>query len=46
MTNEELLQIAEANTAERENFDHHVDVCMALGCMSQHSDKLKDALTE
>ena len=45
MTNEELLQIAEANSAERENLDHHVDVCMALGCMSQHSDKLKDALT-
>jgi bidirectional [NiFe] hydrogenase diaphorase subunit len=46
MTNEELLQIVEANGAERENFDHHVNVCMALGCMSQHSDKLKDALTE
>ncbi|MGA1981423.1 MAG: NuoF family protein [Acidobacteriaceae bacterium] len=44
MTSEELLQIAEANAAERKGFDYEVNVCAALGCISQHSDKLKDAL--
>jgi bidirectional [NiFe] hydrogenase diaphorase subunit len=45
MTSEELLQIAEASTAEREQFDFHLNVCMGTGCMSQHSDKVKAALT-
>jgi len=44
MTSEELLQIAETNAAERKEFDYEVNVCAALGCISQHSDKLKDAL--
>ena len=46
MTNEELLQIAETVKAEDAEFDHDVNVCVALGCLSQHSDKLKDALTQ
>jgi bidirectional [NiFe] hydrogenase diaphorase subunit len=46
MTSEELLQIAETNVAERKEFDYELNVCMALGCMSQHSDKVKAALTE
>jgi bidirectional [NiFe] hydrogenase diaphorase subunit len=46
MTSEELQQIAETNVAERHEFDYELNVCMALGCMSQHSDKVKDALTE
>ena len=45
MTSEELLQIAETVEAEDAKFDHEVNVCVALGCLSQHSDKLKDALT-
>ena len=45
MTSEELLQIAETVEAEDAKFDHDVNVCVALGCLSQHSDKLKDALT-
>ena len=46
MTSEELLQIAETNVAERKEYDFELNVCMALGCMSQHSDKVKAALTE
>ncbi len=46
MTSEEQQQIAETNVAERKEFDYELNVCMALGCMSQHSDKVKAALTE
>ena len=46
MTSEELQQIAETSVAERKEFDYELNVCMALGCMSQHSDKVKAALTE
>ena len=46
MTSEELQQIAETNAAERKEADYELNVCMALGCMSQHSDQLKTALTE
>ncbi len=46
MTSEELLQIAEANHAEREKYDYELNVCMGTGCMSQHSDKVKAALTD
>ena len=46
MTSEELLQIAETNIAERKEFDYELNVCTALGCMSQRSDKVKAALVE
>ena len=45
MTGEELQQIAETVKAEAAGFDFEVNVCMGTGCMSQHSDRLKDALT-
>jgi bidirectional [NiFe] hydrogenase diaphorase subunit len=45
MTIEELEQIAESVRLENTKFDHEINVCMGTGCMSQHSDKLKDALT-
>lgn len=44
MTSEELLQIAEEVNANRKASDFEVNVCVALGCLSQHSDKLKDTL--
>ena len=46
MTSEELLQIAEADHAEHEKYDFELNVCMGTGCMSQHSDKVKAALTD
>jgi len=45
MNLEELEQIAESVRAENAKFDHEVNVCMGTGCLSQHSDRLRDALT-
>jgi bidirectional [NiFe] hydrogenase diaphorase subunit len=45
MTLEELDQIGQSVRAENAKFDHEINVCMGTGCLSQHSDKLKDALT-
>src|SRR5271166_5991398 len=46
MTIEELEQIAESTRAEYAKYDHEINVCMGTGCMSQHSDKLKNTLAE
>ncbi len=45
MNIEELEQIAESVRLENAKFDHEINVCMGTGCLSQHSDKLRDALT-
>jgi bidirectional [NiFe] hydrogenase diaphorase subunit len=45
MTIEELDQIAESVRLANAKHDHEINVCMGTGCLSQHSDKLKDALT-
>ena len=42
MTIEELEQIAKSVRAENAKFDHEINVCMGTGCLSQHSDKMKD----
>ncbi|KAA6464467.1 NADH-quinone oxidoreductase subunit L [Acidobacteria bacterium AB60] len=44
MNLEELEQIAESVRQENAKFDHEVNVCMGTGCLSQHSDRLKEAL--
>jgi bidirectional [NiFe] hydrogenase diaphorase subunit len=44
MTNEELLQIAETTAETHKQFEYELNVCEGTGCMSQHSDKLHDAL--
>jgi len=44
MTIEELDQIAESARAENAKYDYVVNVCMGTGCLSQHSDQLRDAL--
>ena len=46
MTIEELDQIAESVRAANARFDYEVNVCMGTGCLSQHSDQLKDALNK
>jgi len=43
MTIEELEQIAETVRQENAKFDYEVNVCMDLACVSQGSDKLRDA---
>jgi bidirectional [NiFe] hydrogenase diaphorase subunit len=45
MTSEELLQISDRFRAEKATVDFEVNVCMGTGCMSQHSDKLKESLS-
>ncbi|HTT33337.1 MAG TPA: SLBB domain-containing protein, partial [Methylomirabilota bacterium] len=44
MTPEELEQIAAGAEEERQKYHHRVNVCMAAGCLSLHSDALKQAL--
>jgi bidirectional [NiFe] hydrogenase diaphorase subunit len=46
MNIEELEQIAESVRLENSKFDHEINVCMGTGCLSQHSDQLKDALAK
>ena len=46
MNLEELDQIAESVRLENAKYDHEINVCMGTGCLSQHSDKLKDALAK
>ena len=44
MTAEELDQIAENVRAQRQQQRYEINVCVAAGCLSLHSDTLKDAL--
>ena len=46
MTIEELEQIAESVRAENAKYDHEINVCMGTGCLSQHSDKMKEELVK
>jgi bidirectional [NiFe] hydrogenase diaphorase subunit len=46
MNIEELEQIKESVRLQNAKFDHEINVCMGTGCLSQHSDQLKDALTK
>ncbi|HEY2859246.1 MAG TPA: NuoF family protein [Terracidiphilus sp.] len=46
MNLEELEQIAESVRQEYAKYDHEINVCMGTGCLSQHSDQLKDALAK
>lgn len=44
MTSEELDQIVENVRARKQQTRHEMNVCVAAGCLSLHSDNLKDAL--
>jgi len=46
VTAEELEQIAENLREENRGFTHEINVCMGTGCLSQHSDRLKEELTK
>ena len=46
MNIEELDQIAASVRHENGKHDHEINVCMGTGCLSQHSDQLKDALAK
>ncbi len=44
MTPEELDQIAASVNEEGQKSSHHINVCVAAGCLSLHSDHLRQAL--
>jgi bidirectional [NiFe] hydrogenase diaphorase subunit len=46
MNIEELEQIAQAVRNDNAKFDQEINVCMGTGCLSQHSDRLKDSLAK
>ncbi|HVZ83769.1 MAG TPA: NADH-quinone oxidoreductase subunit NuoF [Terracidiphilus sp.] len=46
MNLEELEQIAEELREENRKYAHEINVCMGTGCLSQHSDRLKDELAK
>ncbi|HVJ09804.1 MAG TPA: NuoF family protein [Acidisarcina sp.] len=43
---QELEQIADGVNQERQKFDYEVNVCMGTGCLSQHSDKIKEEISK
>ena len=46
MTYEELQEQANLAEDQQRQYKHCVRVCMAAGCLSQHNDKIKNALEE
>jgi bidirectional [NiFe] hydrogenase diaphorase subunit len=46
MTLEELEKITAAEKEKERQFQHHVRVCVAAGCLSSHSDQIKDGLEQ
>jgi len=44
MSPEELEQIAEDQRAANDQYSHHVNVCVAAGCMSCQSQSVKDSI--
>jgi bidirectional [NiFe] hydrogenase diaphorase subunit len=46
MTIEELDQIADRVCQENAKFDHQINVCLGTGCLSHHSDQVKDKLEQ
>ena len=46
MNLEELKQIQTAALEAQAKFDQEINICMGTGCLSQHSDQIKDALTK
>lgn len=46
LTPDDLPRIAEAENAAAGNFEHSIHVCVAAGCLSQHSDQVKQHLEQ
>ena len=46
LTPDDLPRIAEAENAEALAFEHTIHVCVAAGCLSQHSDQVKQRLEQ
>ncbi len=46
LTSDDLPKIAEAEKEAAKTFEHTIHVCMAAGCLSQHSDQVKESLEQ
>ncbi|HET8843787.1 MAG TPA: NuoF family protein, partial [Ktedonobacteraceae bacterium] len=46
LTPDDLPRVAEAEQAAAEEFEHTIHVCTAAGCLSQHSDRVKQCLEQ
>lgn len=46
LTPEDLSRVAEAEQAAAQSFEHTIHVCIAAGCLSQHSDQVKQSLEQ
>ena len=46
MNLDELKQIATTAREEQAKFDNDINICMGTGCLSQHSDQIRDVLTK
>jgi bidirectional [NiFe] hydrogenase diaphorase subunit len=46
MMPEELVDIAEIEREAEQQFQHHVHVCVASGCISSQSDQIKDSMEQ
>ncbi len=44
MTYDELNEIKQAEQESKKNYKHRINVCMASGCLSLRSDKVKEAI--
>lgn len=44
LTPDDLPRVAESESNAASAFDHTIQVCMAAGCLSQHSDSVKQHL--
>src|ERR1700686_608954 len=46
LTPDDLPRIADSENAAAREFDHSIHVCVAAGCLSQHSDQVKQGLEQ
>ena len=46
LTPDDLPKVAEAENAEASTFEHTIRICVAAGCLSLHSDQIKQSLEQ
>ena len=46
MNLDELHELADGTRANLEKHEYEINVCMSVGCLSQHSDQVKNAIAE
>src|SRR5438105_3149215 len=46
LTPDDLPRVAQTETTASQGFEHTIRVCVAAGCLSQHSDQVKKGLEQ